>query len=166
MEPPASPSSVPDLVDPPVAPAMPPRTPESPAGRAARSPDSADSEDLLWRGVSPRVQAPPALWQRRAPRRVSSLLVPPRAAQPGAPDAPPQCAPPQGAPPAPPAKQTRVIVIDAAAATGAAATLALDAFLFLVAWAPFDFYGALFFVAVQRLTFTLLERNTRLGTVS
>jgi hypothetical protein len=33
--------------------------------------------------------------------------------------------------------------------------------MFMVAWAPFSFYGALLFVLAQRMTFVIVERNTR-----
>ena len=39
-----------------------------------------------------------------------------------------------------------------------ASVIALDTFLFLIAWAPFSLYGAFFFVLLQRLSLALLER--------
>ena len=64
------------------------------------------------------------------------------------------------APPITPAmgfKNVMILDIDGVS-NSFAAILALDTFVFLVAWAPFSLYGALFFVVAQRVTLALLER--------
>lgn len=66
---------------------------------------------------------------------------------------------PAGAPAAPASRQ--VLILDSSVSNSVAASLALDAFVFMIAWAPFSFYGALFFVIAQRMTFFLVERHTR-----
>jgi hypothetical protein len=62
--------------------------------------------------------------------------------------------------PAPPAlgfKNVMILDIDGVSSS-ITSMIALDTFLFLVAWAPFSLYGALFFVIVQRVTLAMLER--------
>lgn len=54
-----------------------------------------------------------------------------------------------------------MLILDSSVSNSVAASLALDAFVFMIAWAPFSFYGALFFVIAQRMTFFLVERHTR-----
>jgi hypothetical protein len=55
----------------------------------------------------------------------------------------------------------RVLLLDSAVSNSVVASLAIDAFVFAVAWAPFSFYGALLFVVAQRLTFFFVESHTR-----
>jgi hypothetical protein len=62
--------------------------------------------------------------------------------------------------PEPPAlgfKNVMIVDIDGVSSS-IASIIALDTFLFLVAWAPFSLYGALFFVVMQRVTLAMLER--------
>lgn len=60
-----------------------------------------------------------------------------------------------------PAVGRRVLLLDSAVSNSLVASLAIDAFVFTVAWAPFSFYGALLFVIAQRLTFFFVESHTR-----
>ena len=66
---------------------------------------------------------------------------------------------PAPAPTAPVVGFKNVMILDIDGVSNSfAAILALDTFVFLVAWAPFSLYGALFFVVTQRVSLALLER--------
>lgn len=134
--------------------ARPPKqqVPGAPMRKTVGSDTSSDSEGFLW-GTMPRPRRLRTAYERRS-RSMCDLSAPaPAAAEPVPPVAP---AP---APTAPVVGFKNVMILDIDGVSNSfAAILALDTFVFLVAWAPFSLYGALFFVVTQRVSLALLER--------
>jgi hypothetical protein len=166
------PRSLPDLIDvlacardsppqlqqmrTPLSPRPPARLPSAPRkvrGERRRSEESSSSsEDTLWPPPLARERPSRAsvvthgVWHLKS-HSMPNLRMPVR---------PVAAAPASGT-------STRVLMLDSAASNSVVASLAIDAFMFAVAWAPFSFYGALLFVVAQRLTFFFVEHHTRHG---